>query len=285
MSVPPLSQPPAGTVARLLATARGEFAVLDTPPVGPARGTVLLVPGFSGSKEDFLGILRPLGEAGFRVVGYDQRGQYQTAGSADPDAYTLEAMATDLLAVVGALGAESPHLVGHSFGGLVARVAVVAEPERFGSLTLMSSGPGPVEEPDQQRLGMLLAALEQYGLEQIWAALRAVEAAEGVAEISDPLIRDFMRVRFLANHPVSLGRIARHLLTGVELTAEVRKTGLPVHVLHGEQDHAWEPWRQGELAERLDAHRTVVAGAAHSPAAEQPAATAEALLEFWAAPR
>ena len=33
------------------------------------------------------------------------------------------------------------HLVGHSFGGLVTRAAVLAEPALFTSLTLLGSGP------------------------------------------------------------------------------------------------------------------------------------------------
>jgi hypothetical protein len=48
----------------------------------------------------------------------------------DPSAYTVEALGRDLLAVVDELREGPVHLVGHSFGGLVARAAVLRRPRR-----------------------------------------------------------------------------------------------------------------------------------------------------------
>ena len=104
----------------------GPLALLDTGP-GP-RGTVLLVPGFTGSKEDFRLLLLPLAEAGFRAVAIDQRGQHDSAGPDDEAAYSTEVLAADLLQVAKALGDGPVHRVGHSFGGLVGRRAVRQEP-------------------------------------------------------------------------------------------------------------------------------------------------------------
>ena len=61
----------------------------------------------------------------------DQRGQYESPGPDDPAAYTVAELAGDVLAVARAAagGTGRPlHLVGHSFGGLVARAAVLADP-------------------------------------------------------------------------------------------------------------------------------------------------------------
>ena len=82
MSTPTSLELPEGTRRATVETARGEFAVLDAmPAAGPCElGTVLLVPGYTGSKEDFIAILGQLAAAGRRVVAMDQRGQYQTAG-------------------------------------------------------------------------------------------------------------------------------------------------------------------------------------------------------------
>src|SRR3954447_12278006 len=119
----------------------GELAALDT---GPADGaTVLLVAGYTGSKEDFAPLLRPLCSAGYRAVALDQRGQYESPGPDDPAAYTVAELAADVLAVGRVLRVETSgplHLLGHSFGGLVGRAAVLAEPGLFTSLTLLGSG-------------------------------------------------------------------------------------------------------------------------------------------------
>src|ERR1700712_2314527 len=119
----------------------GPLAALDTGG-DCVRGTVLLVAGYTGSKEDFAPLLAPMADAGLRAVAIDQRGQFESPGPDDPAQYSIPLLADDVLTVVGLLGAETPgplHLLGHSFGGLVTRAAVLAEPSLFTSFTLMGS--------------------------------------------------------------------------------------------------------------------------------------------------
>ena len=61
-------------------TERGEFAVLEArPALGVShRRPALLIPGYTGSKENFLPVLEPLAAAGRTVVAIDLRGQYQS---------------------------------------------------------------------------------------------------------------------------------------------------------------------------------------------------------------
>ena len=61
---------------------RGRFAVLEAEPAMGVceRRPALLIPGFTGSKEDFIPVLQPLASAGRRVVAIDMRGQYQSPG-------------------------------------------------------------------------------------------------------------------------------------------------------------------------------------------------------------
>src|SRR5919202_3166491 len=125
-----LGQLTAHDAARVTFAGRtGPLAALDT---GPSTGpTVLLVAGFTGSKEDFAPLLSPLARAGVRAVAVDQRGQYESPGPDDPAAFSLDVLAADVLAVGRVLREESPgplHVVGHSFGGLVCRGAVLADP-------------------------------------------------------------------------------------------------------------------------------------------------------------
>src|SRR6202012_2159145 len=136
MSTPTSLELPEGTRRATVETARGAFAVLDAlPAAGPCElGTVLLVPGYPGSKEDFIAILGQLAAAGRRVVAIDQRGQYQTPGPDDADAYDPRELGADVAAM------KAAHLLGHSFGGLVAREAVLGGCGPT-SLTLLSSGP------------------------------------------------------------------------------------------------------------------------------------------------
>ena len=159
MSTPTSLELPEGTRRATVETARGSFAALDAmPAAGPCElGTALLVPGYTGSKEDFIAILGELAAAGRRVVAIDLRGQYQTDGADDPGGYDLAELGADVTAVAEAT--EASHLLGHSFGGLVARAAVL-DGYSPASLTLLSSGPAALPGARAEELHRLLNYLD-----------------------------------------------------------------------------------------------------------------------------
>ena len=192
-------------------TARGEFAVLDAmPAAGPCElGTALLVPGYTGSKEDFIAILGQLAAAGRRVIAVDQRGQYETAGPDDPDAYDLRELGADIAALADAT--QAAHLLGHSFGGLVAREAVLGGCSPA-SLTLLSSGPAALPGPRAEELHFMLNYLDGTptpGLgakvAEIWNGVLKPEAV--AAGVAHPVMA-FLEERMLANNPTGLVTMA-----------------------------------------------------------------------------
>ncbi|MDT0265468.1 alpha/beta fold hydrolase [Streptomyces sp. DSM 44915] len=279
MSRPPFLVPPAGVRAYPLVTRRGAFAVLDIAPAGPPSGTALLVPGFTGSKEDFIALLAPLAAAGYRAVAVDGRGQYESAGDLARRSYALGALAEDVLAQAEALGAPAVHLVGHSLGGLISRGAVLraaaAGRSPFASLTLMASGAGRIARGQRWRARALGAGLPVLGQRRLWWVLQPK------AETSE--LWNFLRGRWLANSPAQLRSTGRTLRYEPDRVAALAATGLPVHVLSGERDLAWPVVELDVMARRLRARRTVIAGAEHSPNAQRPTETAAALADFWAA--
>ncbi|GAA2256917.1 alpha/beta hydrolase [Kitasatospora cystarginea] len=288
MSTPPFLTLPGCVRALRLETARGAFAALEAlPRTGAVRGTALLVPGFTGSKEDFIALLEPLATAGYRVLAVDQRGQYETGGPVDPAAYRIDELAGDVLALSAELAGDGPlHLLGHSFGGQVARQAVLAAADGrrelpWRSLTLLATGPGAIAPDEAARTRLLIDALGTMDLESIWQVMRRMDQDKGVPA-PRPEISDFLHRRWLANVPQALVSMGGHLVAAPDLVAELAATGLPRLVVSGEQDYAWPVEEQSRMAERLAARQVVIAGAGHSPNAEQPAATAAALAEFWA---
>jgi pimeloyl-ACP methyl ester carboxylesterase len=291
VSTPPFLDPPEGTRRERLAGAHGELAalVLDPPP-GTQRGApALLVPGFTGSKEDFIAVLAPIAAAGHPVVAVDLRGQFESvvAGAVDedPGTYDVAALAADVVAIGTALAASSGtrvHLVGHSFGGVVSRAAVAADPAPWASLTLMASGPGPIPGTSADNLGLIAQVLPAMDLATVWEAKGRLEEQAGVAK-ADAATEDFLRRRFLANSPLALKRLAEQLLVAPEGTYGIDSLGIPVLVLYGDLDDAWTPESQAMNAKQLGADHVVIEGAGHSPAADDPETTARALTDFWAA--
>ena len=247
------------------------------------RTPVLLVPGYTGSKEDFRLLLTPLAEAGHPVVALDQRGQFQSPGPHELSAYAVEVLAQDLLAVVAQIGAPV-HLVGHSFGGLVARAAVLTDPTAFASLVLMGSGPAGLGGQRAALVGLMRPLLEQ-GMPALVAAMDAMNAADARHLALDASVQGFLRERMLASSARALLGMADGLVGEPDRVDALRDTGVPVLVLHGADDDAWAPALQAEMARRLGATHVVVDGAAHSPAVEQPEVTARALLTWLATSR
>jgi pimeloyl-ACP methyl ester carboxylesterase len=281
MSRPPFLTPPDGVRAAEVSTPRGPLATLRAEPAGSAKAPVVLVPGYTGSKEDFIAVLAPLAAAGHPAVAIDQRGQFESVGGDDPSAYDVKALAEDVLTVLATLDAPA-HLVGHSFGGLVARAAALADPAALRSLTLMSSGPAGVPAPANANIGLMVQAVPVMDLETIWVAKRQIER-ETEVEAPRPEIEDWMHRRFVASHPVSLLRMAEQLLVEPDATDELAALGVPVLVAYGDRDDVWPPELQAATAERLGARCVALAGVGHSPAADAPDQTVAALLDFFAA--
>jgi pimeloyl-ACP methyl ester carboxylesterase len=260
----------------------GPLAALDTG--GPAHATVLMVAGYTGSKEDFAPLLAPLADAGLRAVAIDQRGQYESPGPDDPTAYTVGELAADVLAVLRELRADGEplHLVGHSFGGIVARGAVLADPSAVTSLTLLGSGPSGLTGRRAQLLEHLAPLLDAGGVELVHSTTEQLAMTDPRAKAVPAPTRQFLSRRFLRNSAAGLRGMADAMLGEPDRVAELAATGVPVLVAHGEADDAWLPHVQADMAQRLGARHEVIDGSIHSPAVENPPRTLQVLLDFWA---
>jgi pimeloyl-ACP methyl ester carboxylesterase len=276
VSVPPsLRVPPEVRPARL-DTPAGPLAAL----VGGSTGVpVLLVPGYTGSKEDFLPILAALVNAGFRPTAIDLRGQHESGGPDDDDAYTIDALAKDVAGVLADIG-EPAHLVGHSFGGLVTRRAVI-DGVRPRSLTLIGSGPAALGGPRAAVVELMRPVLAEGGVAAIADASAAADRDNPkMAGIPADVI-DFLHRRWLAASPVGVRVMGEELINAADEVDALAATGVRVLVVHGAADDAWSPAEQRAMAQRLGAAYAVVPDAVHSPACEAPQALLDVLLDFW----
>ncbi|KUN85164.1 alpha/beta fold hydrolase [Streptomyces griseoruber] len=276
--------PPPGARAYALRTARGDFAVVDSPAAAgvEVRGVALLLPGFTGSKEDFHRLHGPLAARGYRTVTVDGRGQNESDGPADDESpYAREELAQDVLAQAAALGTPV-HLVGHSLGGQIARAAVLLDHAPFLSFTLMSSGPAEISESQKLRVKLLHDALAVMTMPEVWEAIVAMGPPEEVGGpargFGDP---EQLRLRWLNHKPAQLLATGRQLCAEPDRVAELAAVPLPFHVLSGARDDTWPVPLLDEMAVRLRADRTVVPEAEHSPNLDRPLPTARGLADFW----
>jgi pimeloyl-ACP methyl ester carboxylesterase len=283
VSVPPSLDLPAEAHRERIPVGAGDLAALvaEPPQDVPLRAAVLLVPGYTGSKEDFLPILAPLARAGHRAVAIDLRGQHESGGPEDATAYTIGALAKDVAAVLTGLP-EPAHLVGHSFGGLVCR-RVVLDGNRPRSLTLLGSGPAALGGERAAIVELMRPLLDEGGVAALADAATASNRSNPrYADVSADVI-DFLHQRMLNSPTAAMRTMGEQLVTAVDETDELRATGVRVLVAHGETDDAWTPAEQKDMADRLGSSYVSIPGAVHSPACEAPDSTVETLLEFWGA--
>ena len=276
MSIPPFLTPPAGVTQSRVGTDRGSFAVLDNAELVPEpRGTALLVPGFTGSKEDFIALLKPLADRGLRGVALDLSGQFETPLAEDGAGCTLAGFASDVLSVAATL-TRPLALVGHSFGGLVVREAVLSNPLAADGLVLIASGRAALPDAQQQVLQRFSQVMRAHGLEAVWQGKRALDAAAGV--VTQPQdIDDFLTRRFLSNAPASLIAMITELCGAVDRTESLSTVAPPTVVVVSERDDVWPLDEQREVARQLDATLVELPDAGHSPAVDSPSQVADAI--------
>lgn len=244
--------------------------------------TALLLPGYTGSKEDFAPLLDALADGGFHVVAVDLPGQYESPGPPLERDYLPGPLGRTVAALVTELAGHGRRvlLLGHSYGGLVARGAVLAGAPVSG-LTLLGSGPGALPAgPRRSTLDLGEPLLREHGVE---AVQRFREASNGVPEPA--ALANLLRARFLGSAVPGLLGMAAALRTEPDRTAELatalHAAAAGCLVACGQDDDAWPLPTQREMAGRLAAEFAVVAGAGHSPAVENPAGLLGVLLPVW----
>ncbi len=245
---------------------------------GPPDGErVLLVPGMTGSKEDFLLMMPLFAAEGYRVESYDLAGQYESAAAGpenlDPprSRYTLDLFVDDLLAVV-ATGSTPVHALGYSFAGTVVSVAAVRHPELFSDLTLLSAPPlGGQALRGFKAIGPVSWALPGRALGRPFIAAVRSNVHRTSAERAA-----FIRKRFEATRPSSVGDILALMKRTPEVADALRATGLPVLVAAGTGD-VWPLARHRAFAERAGG-RLLILPTGHSPCETTPHQLTEAML-------
>lgn len=106
--------------------------------VGMGEGAlVLCLHGFPDNLHSFRYQLPALAEAGYRAISLSLRGYEPSSIPANGD-YSVESIASDVIAVMDQLACNKAHLIGHDWGAAVAYAVAAAAPERFESLITMA---------------------------------------------------------------------------------------------------------------------------------------------------
>ena len=118
------------------------IAYVDIPCDG-ANTPIVLVHGFASSHMvnwQNTNWVRTLGEAGFRVIALDNRGHGQSEKLYDPEAYSSDEMARDVLNLLDHLDIGEADVMGYSMGARVTAHLALMAPDRVRSALLGGLG-------------------------------------------------------------------------------------------------------------------------------------------------
>jgi len=114
----------------------------------PAGPPVLLIHGFASTAHVnwvYPGWTKTLGDAGYRVIAFDNRGHGESAKPHDPAFYDPALMAGDAFALLDHLGIRSAHFFGYSMGARITAYAMLEELQRVRSAIFGGLGVGLVK--------------------------------------------------------------------------------------------------------------------------------------------
>jgi pimeloyl-ACP methyl ester carboxylesterase len=270
---------PDGVTTSRFEAPSGSLAVIEAGQPGSPR--VVLVPGVTGSKEDFVLMLPLLAAAGFHVLAYDMAGQYESH-EAGPEHlnpprrhYDHDLFVGDLIAVLES-AAGPAHVLGYSFAGTVAQIALTRRPELFLSLTLLSA---PPQSGQGFRGVKRIGWFSGLATGRIGAALMIWGVRQNFVHVP-PGRLDFVRLRFEQTRRRSVADIISLMKRAPDLDSEVAAFRIPKLVAVGEHD-LWPIELHRAFGESIGA-KLAVYPTGHSPCETSPHQLARDLLDLYA---
>jgi pimeloyl-ACP methyl ester carboxylesterase len=270
---------PGGVTTSRFPAPSGDLAVIEAGAAGNPR--VILVPGVTGSKEDFSLVLPLLAAAGFHAIAFDMAGQYQSHAAGPENLtppksrYDHDLFVNDLIALLKDR-TEPAHVLGYSFAGTVAQIAFSRRPELFRSLTLLSTPPNPGQGfRGVKIIGPFsgLATGRAGAAFMIWGLMRNIVKVP-------PRRADFVRHRLEETRRSSVANIISLMKRAPDLDATLADASIPKLVAVGEHD-LWPLELHTAFAERIHATLAVYP-TGHSPCETTPHQLVRDLLVLFA---
>lgn len=143
---------------------------LQTVVQGPEDGPlVVLLHGFPESATEWRKLIPPLAEAGYRVLAPDQRGYGDSDKPEGVDAYQLDRLAEDAIALAARQGRERFSVVGHDWGAAVVWHLLSRFPDRLDRAAVLNV-PHPAvllrtlrDDPEQRKRSAYIALFRKKG--------------------------------------------------------------------------------------------------------------------------
>lgn len=267
--------------------------------VGDCSGfPALVLHGGPGSTHDYLvGLDALAAERG--VIYYDQLGSGKSGRDSDPSLWTLDYFVAELGAIVEALKIHRPHVIGHSWGGMLALEYAARHHPDWSSITAIST---PLDVRAASRAATELMQARPFGE---FAIIERHEAAGtvGTEEYLSAVARfgrehicrlDSYPPEMLASLPPAMNLAMGHFMVGYadwnvtgtlrdwEILGRLPSITQPTLMLDGEHSMYGRHHMRQAIELMADARFASIEDASHFPMCEVPGQTVEAVRAFLA---
>lgn len=255
---------PPGTRTYDFAAPSGKLASWDLGD--PAGERVVMVPGATGSKEDFAYLAPILADEGYFVQSYDLPGNYESAaaGPQGTEGWTYDLFYDDMIAFLESAGPA--HLLGFSFAGIVAQLVAVRRPDLVRSLTLLATPPLTGQVFRGIRTIGWLTQLPFY-TKHVGGGVLIWNVRTNFSKVTPERLK-FANERLAHTRRESIDGIVGLMMKTPDVRAALRASALPKLVVAGEHD-LWRAKRYHRFAREIGATAAVyITG--HSPCETTP---------------
>lgn len=208
----------------------------------------------------------------YSLILMDGRGHGRSAKPHDEDAYSMELVVADIVAVLDALEIERTHYFGYSWGGRVGYGIGRYAPDRFRSLII--GGGSYATEPGWFDRLIFPGALETIASEGMMSFLDAWEQHLGTS------LPDEIRAMYLANDAEALAACLRRSDREPSFEDALPRMTMPVLTVTGDQDLERLEQSRGAAARLPDGTFVALPGADHTRAILQREAILPHVREF-----
>ena len=195
-------------------------------------------------------------DRGFFVLRMDHRDSGLSTVLADGTRYTLEDMATDVMAVLDAAGCDRAVVCGYSLGGMVAQASAVAFSERVAGLVSISSNTGEpgVGDPTPEAWQALTEPAAATIAEQIEMDLAGYRIWSSPDWRNEQAEREYLERSYRrAWHPGASDRQFKAAARSGCRVDALRALDVPALVIHGSADTLIAPDAGRRTAELIPA--------------------------------
>jgi pimeloyl-ACP methyl ester carboxylesterase len=237
---------------------------------------VVLIHGMGSDHTVWEGLI-PLLKEDYKVIAVDLRGH--GLSSKTPGPYSIKVFAEDIHQFLETLNIDQAHFMGHSMGGVILQELAVVYPERFKSLTLISSF-AYIDPPLKEILINLKKIITREGYKAFFdECLQLANTPEFIKENREL----FSSIRDENARVCSVSSIVDTIdaCLDVNFRDSIRDIRTPALIIAGEKDVFTPPYHGIKISEGIrNSKMEIIEGGCHNLLVEKPFETYSVIKGF-----